>query len=114
MIGGTGPGDGNKIAGGNNGVRCIPLPTGAPQPQLVIGGNSIVGIHGLGIGLGNANVTPNDVGDTNGIQNYPVLTSALFSNGTVRIVGTLNSVANTNFRIELFGNDQVNSFGYGQ
>jgi hypothetical protein len=114
VIGGTGPGDGNKIAGGNNGVRCIPLPIGAPQPQIVIEGNSIVGTFGLGIDLGNANVTPNDAGDTDGIQNYPVLTSALFSTGTVRIGGTLNSVPNTSFRIELFGNDQPNKYGYGQ
>ena len=112
VIGGTGPGDGNRIAGGNNGVRCTPL--GAPQPQILIEGNSIVGIAGLGIDLGNANVTPNDAGDTDGIQNYPVLTSAIFSNGTVQIGGTLNSVPNTNFRIELFGNDQPNRYGCGQ
>jgi hypothetical protein len=114
VIGGTAPGDGNMIAGGNNGVRCIPLPIGAPQPQILIEGNSVLGIAGLGIDLGNANVTPNDSGDTDGIQNYPVLTSVVFSNGTVRIGGTLNSVPNTNFRIELFGNDQPNKYGYGQ
>jgi hypothetical protein len=114
MIGGTVPGDGNMIAGGNNGVRCVPLPIGAPQPQILIQGNSIVGIYGLGIDLGNANVTPNDAGDTDGIQNYPVLMSAVFSNGTVRVGGTLNSVPNTSFRIELFGNDQPNKYGYGQ
>jgi hypothetical protein len=114
MIGGTGPGDGNMIAGGNNGVRCIPLPIGAPQPQIVIEGNSIIGIAGLGIDLGNATVAPNDAGDTDGIQNYPILTSALFSNGTVRVGGMLNSVPNTGFRIELFGNDQPNKYGYGQ
>jgi hypothetical protein len=114
IIGGTGPGDGNIIVSGNNGVRCIPLPIGAPQPQIVIEGNSIVGIHGLGIDLGNANVAPNDAGDTDGIQNYPVLTSAVFSNNTVRIGGTLTSVPNTSFRIELFGNDHANTFSYGQ
>ena len=114
IIGGTGPGEGNIVVSGNNGVRCIPLPIGAPQPQIVIEGNSIVGIAGLGIDLGNAPVTPNDAGDTDGIQNYPVLTSAVFSNGTVRIGGTLNSVLNTSFRIELFGNDQPSKYGYGQ
>jgi hypothetical protein len=114
IIGGIGPGDGNMIVSGNNGVRCIPLPTGAPQPQIVIEGNSIVGIHGLGIDLGNAPVTPNDAGESDGIQNYPVLTSVLFSNGTVQVGGSLNSTPNLSFRIELFGNDQPNRFGYGQ
>ncbi len=114
MIGGTGPGDGNMIAGGNNGVRCIPLPIGAPQPQILIQGNSIVGTFGLGIDLGNADVTPNDAGDTDGIQNYPILSSASFSNGSVRVAGTLSTVPDTSFRIELFGNDRHNNYGYGQ
>src|SRR6185369_16234115 len=35
-------------------------------------------------------------------------------NGTVRIGGTLSGAPNTTFRIELFGNDQPNKYGYGQ
>lgn len=68
----------------------------------------------MGIDLATKGVTPNDVADVDGIQNYPVLSSAVFANSTVRVVGSLNSKANTSFRIELFGNDNADPSGYGQ
>jgi hypothetical protein len=99
-IGGTNIGDGNVIA------FAAPDPTASSQPTAAgvtdggarasygrnfIEGNSITGSRGLGIDLGAAGVTPNDVGDADGIQNYPVLSSAIFANGTVEVTGSLNS-----------------------
>jgi hypothetical protein len=122
-IGGINPGDGNVIA------FAAPTPGSTNQPTaagVTDGGatagyarnfierNSITGSGGLGIDLAAAGVTPNDVGDADGIQNYPALTSAVFANGTVRVTGSLNSTANASFRIEHFGNDNADPSGYGQ
>ncbi|MEY2508307.1 MAG: trimeric autotransporter adhesin [Verrucomicrobiota bacterium] len=105
-IGGTNIGDGNVIA------FAAPDPTASSQPTAAgvtdggarasygrnfIEGNSITGSRGLGIDLGAAGVTPNDVGDADGIQNYPVLSSAIFANGTVEVTGSLNSQPDTSF-----------------
>jgi hypothetical protein len=119
-IGGPNPGDGNIIMFGSttdSGTASSPPRGIVAIPEAVhniISGNSISGPGGLGIDLGAKGVTPNDPGDADGIQNYPVLTSAAFANGNVRVTGTLNSLANTAFRIELFGNDTADGSGYGQ
>lgn len=122
-IGGVNPGDGNLIA------FAAPNPMDSNQPTAAgvtdgsasagfgrnfIEGNSITGSGGLGIDLATAGVTPNDLGDADGIQDYPVLTSAVFANDTVRVTGSLNSTANASFRIEFFGNDNADPSGYGQ
>ena len=119
-IGGTNAGDGNIIMFGNGSQSGAnpATPAGVSdiggQGRNFISGNSISGAGGLGIDLAMQGVTPNDAGDADGIQNYPVLTSAVFANGAVRIAGSLNSTANTSFRIELFGNDKADPSGYGQ
>ncbi|MBE2270859.1 MAG: right-handed parallel beta-helix repeat-containing protein [Anaerolinea sp.] len=81
-------------------------------------GNSIHSNGGIGIGLNNnGNPLPNDPGDidtgANNRQNYPVL-SALTSSTSAVINGTLNSLANTTFRVELFSNPQCDPSGYGE
>jgi len=68
-------------------------------------GNSIFDNRILGIDLdGNNDVTPNDPNDPdtgdNNLQNFPVVTSAT----KTTIAGTLDSLANTTFRLELFAN----------
>ena len=75
---------------------------------MAIRGNSIHSNGELGIdlnGLG-GNVTDNDLNDVdtgpNNLQNFPVLTSAVSSGGTTTIQGSLNSTANTVFRVEFF------------
>ena len=91
--------------------------------------NSIFSNADLGInlegGVEDANgVTENDAGDgdregegegANNLQNFPVLTSAISGNSTT-IQGTLNSTANTTFRIEFFSNTvcDPSDFGEGQ
>ena len=51
---------------------------------------------------------PNDAGDgdagTNGMQNYPVITSAVRGATTTAVAGGLNSTPNTQFRVQFFAN----------
>ena len=50
----------------------------------------------------------------NNIQNFPVLTSAVDNGATLTVQGTLNSLANTTFRIEIFGNAAGDVSGFGE
>jgi hypothetical protein len=84
-------------------------------------GNSIYGNNALGIDLGSDTnpPLPNDPGDTdtgpNNLQNYPVLASpTAHGHGTFTATGTLNSLPNTLFRIELFANPVPASTAYAQ
>ena len=110
-IGGTAAGAGNRIAfNGSDGVR---VDTSAPavNSSNAILGNSIYSNAGLAINLqgGTENgfsVTANDGGDAdtgpNYLQNFPVLTGAATNGAQVTIIGSLNSTASGNFRIEFF------------
>src|SRR5439155_382544 len=71
----------------------------------------------LGIDL----VTANDAGDTdtgaNNLQNFPVISSATLSGGTLHLVGTLDTnagLANPVFRIEAFLNSACDPSGNGE
>jgi hypothetical protein len=85
-------------------------------------GNSIFSNAGLGIDLefdGDPNcvepIVHCDPGPgPNDLQNYPVITSATASGGNVMVSGTLDSVANTSFRLEFFSNPACYSAGFGQ
>jgi parallel beta-helix repeat protein len=61
----------------------------------------------IGIDLGADGRTPNDDRDgdsgPNGLQNYPVLTSAIMENGVTTVSGTLNSAPNQTYDIHLYG-----------
>ncbi len=74
---------------------------------------------GLGIDLGGDGVTPNDVGDAdsgpNNLQNYPVLTAAVYDGSNTVITGTLNSTPNTTFTIGFYNfPDGCDPSGYGE
>jgi hypothetical protein len=131
-IGGTAPGEGNTIAfngaglqkGDGGGVHVDSFTTAPFTVNTTILGNAIYSNVGLGIDLGDDTggygdgVTPNDAGDvddgSNHLQNFPVLTSVSSSGGLTSIAGTLNSTANTIFRIELFANDTIDPSGFGE
>jgi hypothetical protein len=59
-------------------------------------------------------LTPNDAGDAdtgaNQLQNYPLLTSAATSYGSLQIQGTLDSKPNTNFHLEFFASAPWDAF----
>jgi hypothetical protein len=112
-IGGTTAGAGNRIA--FNGGRGIN--TGLSTGDSILG-NAIFSNGSLGIDLGGNGVTANDTGDSdtgdNNLQNFPVLASVSSTGGNTTIAGTLNSTANTAFRIEFFANDEIDPSGFGE
>jgi hypothetical protein len=86
---------------------------------VLVSRNSIDNNGGLGIDLGStAGVTLNDVGDfdsgPNNLQNFPVISSALTRGGSSTIAGSLTSVPNATFTIELFSSPTGNSSGFGE
>ena len=122
MIGGSS--NGNVIANnGGGGITVVPpslkAAGGAPVPPtgVQILGNDIFLNDDLGIDLEpDEAVNPNDTDDVDGGanngQNWPVLTEAY--QGTTHVKGTLNSTPNTEFRVQLFANDECDSFGNGE
>ncbi len=104
-IGGTAPGEGNTIAhSGAGGVVVQGSVSGN-----AIRGNSIYANGTIGIDLNADSVTANDALDAdtgpNGLQNYPLITSAapLVPSGT-EIVGTLDSTPSTSYSLDFFAN----------
>jgi uncharacterized repeat protein (TIGR01451 family)/CSLREA domain-containing protein len=121
LIGGINAGAGNLIAFNQVGIgmeQTVGDPFGDFSTGVGILGNSIHSNEGtstavawLGIDLGPSSqqgVTPNDLGDAdigpNNLQNFPVLTGVNRLLGNTGISGTLNSIANTTFRLEFFAN----------
>ncbi|MCA9063345.1 MAG: DUF4347 domain-containing protein, partial [Planctomycetaceae bacterium] len=113
VVGGVGAGDGNVVAfsGRNSSLdgSGIAVQDGS---SATIRGNSVYSNRELGIDLSSGvddGADANDAGDgdtgANGLQNFPVLTGA-FTNAsnTLAVTGTLNSTANSTFRIEFFAN----------
>ncbi|HSA61949.1 MAG TPA: DUF4347 domain-containing protein, partial [Nitrospiraceae bacterium] len=114
VVGGTGAGEGNLIRG-NVGPGVV-INGGAGNAVL---GNSIYENATIGIDLNEDGVTANDAGDgdagANNLQNFPVLTSAqVVSSTQLQVIGTLNSTANSQFRIEFFSNAAQDGTGYGE
>ncbi|MCH7846416.1 MAG: right-handed parallel beta-helix repeat-containing protein, partial [Acidobacteria bacterium] len=106
-IGGSGAGEGNVIA---ENVRNGVLINDNANPATT--GNSITGnlIHNngsIGIDLGDDGVTTNDPGDVdsgaNDLLNYPVITSATETGGTVTVTFDVDTPGG-NYRIEFFSN----------
>jgi titin len=87
-------------------------------------GNRIFGNAALGIDLsptqdqGSDGVTPNDLGDAdsgpNGIQNFPVLSSAATTASGTTVTGTLDSNPNATFQIQFFSSATADPSGHGE
>ena len=125
-IGGILAGEGNVIA--HNGAGWPIWRAGVVIAEETSVGNSILGNSifandSVGIDLGGTfsldsdGVTLNDLGDTdtgpNNRQNFPVLVSAT-SAGSTTVHGTLNSAANTAYRLEFFASPAADPTGYGE
>ncbi len=112
-IGGTSSGAGNTIAfnGGDGGFVESGVKNDLQQ-------NAIFSNTGLGIDLGSNGVTPNDAGDgdtgANNLQNFPVLTLVSSDGSNTTVTGTLNSAANTTFRLEFFSTGDCDPSDYGE
>ncbi len=89
-----------------------------PSSGVTITGNRIAHNNGLGIDLNPQGVTANDTDDSdtgaNDLQNYPVLAAAHPGASGVTVSGSLNSTANTTFRVEFFANTACDPSGYGE
>ncbi len=103
VVGGIAEGQANTIA--FNTQAGIDIRSNA---NVTLTGNSIHSNALLGIDLSPSGTTANDPGDTdtgaNGLQNYPVL-SATTTAGIESLVGTLNSLPNATFTVEVFLSD---------
>jgi len=111
--------DDNHV-GGNGGAGVL---VASDAHGVHLRRNRLVGNDGLGIDLVAAGavadgVTANDTGDAdtgaNGLQNFPVLESALYTGGTVAVTGHLESAANADYVIEFFAIDEADASGHGQ
>jgi hypothetical protein len=103
---------GNTIAfNAGNGVQVA---TGSGNAVV---SNSIYSNGGLGINLGWDGASGNDASDNdggaNGLQNFPLLTSAQ-NDSSLSITGTITGKANSVLYVELFCVDGISSNGYGQ
>lgn len=105
-VGGFSPSAGNIIAG--NAAAGVALPnsdTNNPVANAIVG-NSIYANGGLGIDLGPTGVTPNDDKDPdpgpNLLQNFPVITDAVYFDGKLRVRGFLNSIPNQTYLLQFF------------
>ena len=113
LIGGPAAGAGNTIAfNGGNGVN-VSAGTGTRISTNVITGNGLLGIN-LSLRRRHAKRCWGRRFGANNIQNFPVLTSAVDNGTTLTVQGTLNSLANTPFRIEIFGNAAGDASGFGE
>lgn len=115
IVGGTLAGAGNRI-GSNTGAGIAVIASAGSGNRLL--GNSFAGNGGLAIDLGASGVTVNDAGDgdsgPNGLQNFPVVTSAQGYFAGLIVDGTLNSVANATFRLEFYASPGCDSSGNGE
>ena len=117
LIGGTDPNAANLIAG--NGMYGIEV-RDAPTINNTILGNRIYNNGLIGIQLTtDGGVTLNDAGDidadSNNQQNFLVLSVADTNTvDTIVIDGTLNSTADSYFRIEFFASSAADGSGYGE
>ena len=72
----------------------------------------------LGIDLGGDGVTHNDAGDAdsgaNGLQNFPIIDSAVIVGSKLTIIGTLDSTPNATFHLQFFGDDLADPSGFGE
>lgn len=120
-VGGTGgtagacDGPCNLVA--NNTLAGVAVDSGS-SVRVSVRGNAIRSNGGLGIDLGAVGITPNDNLDAdsgaNNLQNFPVVTSRTFDGVNTTIQGTLNSLANVAFAIEVFSNAAVDPSGNGE
>ncbi len=76
--------------------------------------NSIFANSGLGIDLGGDGVTPNDPNDSDGLQNYPVLTHIASYGGRTYFTGTLSSSPGSSFTLDFYSSAAADPSGFGE
>ncbi len=117
LVGGVSPSFQNTIAfNGRSGIQIIDLPGAATGNGFLV--NSIFDNLGLGIDLGPFGVTINDPQDhdvgPNNLQNYPELTSALSTGGSLELEGILDSTLDHSFTIRVYSSPICDPSGHGE
>jgi len=120
-IGGTAAGEANIIAGNTGNAIQIELNGSTAANGNKISGNSIYSNTGLGIDLGNDGVTANNSSTATTLANngmdFPVISTATISAGTLALTGYVGSAANqtafANAVVEFFIAD-TNAAGNGE
>ena len=114
LIGGRVAGDGNHIQF-NRGDGVVVRGNGTGN---TIVGNSIGNNGRLGIDLGGDGVTSNDVRDAdtgaNGLQNFPVLSTAPTGPEGTTITGTFRGARNSTVTLDFYGNTAADPSGFGE
>ena len=116
QIGGAKSGEGNRIAGHNNGVV---IDTSSPvSTRNSVLGNEIFSVNEMAIDLNNDGVTDNDSGDSdsgpNDLLNHPELTSLDQNGADLDIEFDLDVPAGT-YRVEFFDNPAgIGGIGLGE
>ncbi len=115
-IGGILAGEGNTIANNaGDGINAI-AGSGTSIRGNQIFNNGELGIDLVGIDGVDANDVNNDDNDLgpNGLQNFPVLATAVISGGNLSITGTLDSTPSTAFDFDFFASTTVDASGHGE
>lgn len=107
---------------GLNGIKVQGASSGSPQGNTfrgnLISANGQLGIDLAPTGAASGLVTANDTKDVdtgpNGLQNFPVISSAVLNGNTLSLGVTLNSVPNTKFALEFFRNTAADPSGNGE
>jgi CSLREA domain-containing protein len=132
VIGGTAPGEGNRIAFNTGAGIVVAADTFVGQFSTgnALRGNSIFSNGLLGIDLltppDNLNTSPlnpqgvtlNDPGDAdagpNNLQNAPAVLSADSAGGTTSVQGRLDSAPNQTYNIDIYANPSCDASGHGE
>ena len=117
QIGGANPGEGNRIAGHNNGVVVDDSFTVDSLDNAILG-NEILSVNEMAIDLDNEQITANDAGDgdsgPNDLLNHPVL-SLVNQNGANLDIDFDLDVPAGDYRIEFFENPAgIGGVGLGE
>ncbi len=104
---------GNRIGFLSNVIAFTGYVTGW-HPNVWFSRNKIFANDGLGIDFDSVGVMPNDIGDQDGYQNYPIVTKVEPNILGTTVKGKLNSAFNTTFRIEFFAGPDCDPSGYGE
>ena len=80
----------------------------------LIAENSVFSNFGLGIDAGGQGVTPNDTGDSDGVQNFPVLSAAVASGSSTIVRGTIETAPNRALTLRFFSSPDCDPSGFGQ
>lgn len=104
--------DGTKVATGDSSAVVI------SGLRNRITQNAMYSPNVIGIDLGDNNRNGNDANDPdtgpNNLQNYPVITTAGKVGTGVRVIGTLNSVANSTYTIDFYASTAVGTQSMGE